>query len=137
MPYTYTLTTLIPASPREVYEAWLDSQAHSAMTGGTATMSREVGGAFTAWNGYIKGSNIELVEASRIVQSWRTSRFEPDHEDSVITVSLAEADGGTALMLEHANVPDDHISYERGGWQKSYFEPMQAYFVQIRLPGSE
>ncbi len=25
MPYTYTLTTTIPASPEEIYEAWLDS----------------------------------------------------------------------------------------------------------------
>lgn len=29
MRYTFTLTTFVPGSPREVYEAWLSSRAHS------------------------------------------------------------------------------------------------------------
>ena len=33
MPYTFTLTATIPASPEEIYQAWLDSIGHSEMTG--------------------------------------------------------------------------------------------------------
>ena len=43
MPYTFTLTTTIPASPEEIYRAWLDSLAHSEMTGGAANMSEQLG----------------------------------------------------------------------------------------------
>ena len=43
MPYSYTLSTVVPASPAEIYRAWLDSVTHSEMTGGEATMSDEVG----------------------------------------------------------------------------------------------
>jgi hypothetical protein len=32
------------------------------------------------------------------------------------------------LTLEHSNVPDEHKSYEEGGWQSNYFEPMIVYF---------
>jgi uncharacterized protein YndB with AHSA1/START domain len=131
MPYTYRLTTQLPASPAQVYRTWLDSRGHSEMTGGVAQMTAEPGGRFSAWNGYIGGRNLELLEPVRIVQSWRTTRFEDGHEDSVITVTLSEADGGTLLTLEHANVPDTHTSYEQGGWQKSYFAPMQAYFARL------
>jgi uncharacterized protein YndB with AHSA1/START domain len=130
MPYTFTLTTTIPASPEEIYQAWLDSLGHSEMTGGAASMSDQVGAAVSAWDGYISGRNLELVPGERIVQSWRTIEFADEHGDSVITVVLQEIGEGTLLTLEHSNVPDEHRSYEEGGWQQNYFEPMVAYFAE-------
>jgi uncharacterized protein YndB with AHSA1/START domain len=128
MPYSYTLSTVIPASPAEIYRAWLDSIAHSEMTGGEATMSDEVGADVSAWDGYITGRNLELIPGERIVQSWRTTEFDDEFEDSVITILLQETEGGTLLTLEHRNVPDEYKSYEEGGWQSNYFEPMIEYF---------
>ncbi len=128
MPYSYTLSTVIPASPAEIYRAWLDSIAHSEMTGGEATMSEEVGADVAAWDGYITGRNLELVPGERIVQSWRTTEFDDEFEDSIVTIVLQETEDGTLLTLEHSNVPDEHKSYEEGGWQSNYFEPMIVYF---------
>ena len=130
MPYTFTLTTTIPASPEEIYQAWLDSLAHSEMTGGAATMSEQVGAEVSAWDGYISGRNLELVPGERIVQSWRTSEFADEHGDSIITIVLRKRRGRTLLTLEHSNVPDEQRSYEEGGWQANYFEPMVAYFTE-------
>ena len=132
MPYTFTLTATIPASREEIYQAWLDSIGHSEMTGGEATTSDEVGAEVSAWDGYISGRNLELVSGERIVQSWRTSEFGDEDEDSVITVVLQETEDGTLLTLEHSNVPDEHKSYEQGGWQSNYFEPMVAYFTELK-----
>jgi uncharacterized protein YndB with AHSA1/START domain len=129
MPYEFTLTALIPAAPRRIYDAWLDSQEHTRMTGGKAETSAAVGGSFTAWDGYISGKNLELAPHMRIVQSWRTTRFTDQDADSRITVTLAPATGGTILTLMHSNVPDSHTGYEDGGWQTHYFEPMQKYFA--------
>lgn len=129
MAYTFTLTTVLPASAREVYEAWLDSIAHSEMTGGEAVMSDEVGASITAWNGYITGRNLELVPGERIVQSWRTSEFDDEHEDSIVTVMFEDTDEGALVTLVHSNVPDDQRSYEEGGWESNYFEPMESYFA--------
>lgn len=128
MSYSFKLVSTIPASPEAVYDAWLDSAAHSAMTGGEATVSDKVGANFTAWDGYIRGKNIELVKGRRIVQSWRTSEFSDAEPDSTVTVTLAPAKGGAEVTLEHSNVPDDHRSYEDGGWEDNYFKPMKAYF---------
>ena len=72
-------------SPEEIYQAWLDSLAHSEMTGGEANMSDQIGAEVSAWDGYISGRNLELVPGERIVQSWRTSEFADEHGDSVIT----------------------------------------------------
>ncbi|HXX03255.1 MAG TPA: SRPBCC domain-containing protein [Xanthobacteraceae bacterium] len=132
MPYTFVLTAAMPASTQEIYETWLDSLGHSEMTGGEATMSDEVGAEVSAWDGYITGRNLELIPGERIVQSWRTSEFGDEHEDSIITVLLQEIDDGTLLTLEHKNVPDEQRSYEESGWQSNYFEPMAAYFAARR-----
>jgi uncharacterized protein YndB with AHSA1/START domain len=136
MQYAFTLTTTIPASAREIYEAWLDSLAHSEMTGGEAIMSDEVGAEVAAWDGYITGRNLELVPGERIVQSWRTTKFTEEHEDSIITVTLEEVADGTLLTLVHSKVPEGQTSYERGGWQKHYFEPMKEYFAKRKGAGA-
>lgn len=128
MPYSFTLTATIPASAQEIYDAWLDSLAHSQMTGGEASMSDEIGAEVSAWDGYISGRNLELIPGERIVQSWRTTKFADQDDESIITVTLEEAPDGTLLTLVHSNVPDDHKSYEEGGWQSNYFQPMQEYF---------
>ena len=38
VPYNFTLAAIIPASPQEIYDAWLDSVAHSAMTRSEASI---------------------------------------------------------------------------------------------------
>jgi uncharacterized protein YndB with AHSA1/START domain len=136
VPYAFTLTTTIPASAQEIYDAWLDSFTHSEMTRGEASMSDEVGADVSAWNGYITGHNLELIPGERIVQSWRTTQFTDEHEDSIITVTLEEVQGGTLLTLVHSNVPDGQTSYELGGWREHYFEPMMDYFGQSKRKGA-
>jgi uncharacterized protein YndB with AHSA1/START domain len=132
VPYAYTLVTTIPASAQEIYDAWLDSLAHSEMTQAPASTSDEVGAEVSAWDGYITGRNLELTPGERIAQSWRTEEFDDEHEDSIVTLTLEEGDDGTLLTLVHSNVPEGHTSYELGGWEEHYFEPMKEYFTNRR-----
>lgn len=129
MTYKFTVSDVIPATPREVFNAWLDSRAHGAMTGSKATMSMKIGGGFTASEGYIEGVNLELVPGKRIVQSWRTSEFAASDRDSKITVTLRPVAGGTKLTLLHTSVPDGQTGY-KAGWREWYFEPMKTWFAK-------
>jgi uncharacterized protein YndB with AHSA1/START domain len=135
VPYVFSLTTTIPASAQEIYDAWLDSITHSEMTRSKASMSDEVGAEVSAWDGYITGSNLDLIPGERIVQSWRTTQFTDEQEDSIVTLTLEEVEGGTLLTLVHSNVPDGQTSYEQGGWQEYYFEPMKEYFANPQRAG--
>ncbi|HYL48651.1 MAG TPA: SRPBCC domain-containing protein [Stellaceae bacterium] len=130
MSLAFSVSDVVPAPPHAVYDAWLDSSAHAAMTGGhPATCSGSVGGTFTVWDGYITGKNLTLDPGKRIVQSWRTTKFTAADPDSEIEVLFEPVASGTLVTVNHRNVPDGHTSYRDGGWERSYFEPMKAYFA--------
>jgi uncharacterized protein YndB with AHSA1/START domain len=126
--YSFEVTGEIPAPCEDVYLAWLSSELHSAMTGGDAVVDPAVGGQFTAWGDYIAGTTLELEPFHRIVQSWRTTQFNDDDADSQIEVTFDPSETGTFITIRHSNVPEDHLGYENGGWQKSYIDPMRSYF---------
>ncbi len=127
MAIDFVVSAVIPASPEEVYHAWLSSEGHSGMTGSPASISDQVGDEFTAWDGYIHGKNLELEPHSRIVQSWRTSEFSASEPDSRIEITLVPVGTKTKLTLHHTGLPPHGGQYEEG-WVESYFEPMKEYF---------
>ena len=124
------LSTLIPAEPEKVYLAWLDSAGHTAITGSPAKIDRRIGGKFTAWDGYIEGTTLELQPFQRILQSWRTSEFPDSSPNSQLEVLFEPAEGGTRLTLIHTNIPDGQAEEYRQGWEDFYFTPMTSYFSE-------
>jgi activator of HSP90 ATPase len=89
-----------------------------------------VGGEFEAWDGYIRGSNLELDDAKRIVQSWRTLEFNDDEPDSRLEILLEPVGNQTKLTLRHTGLPPNGGQYEQG-WVENYFEPMKEYFTGL------
>jgi uncharacterized protein YndB with AHSA1/START domain len=126
-----TLWEIFPASPREIYEAWLSS-AHGKMVGSTATVDPRVGGAFTAWDGYIRGTTLELEPYRRIVQAWRTTQFPPASPDSRFELMLEQVEGGTRLTIRHTEIPEGQGGIYEQGWIDHYFRPMKEYFARKR-----
>ncbi len=123
----FALKTVIPATAEKIYKAWLSSDGHTKMTGGKAVVSDKVGERFTAWDGYIEGVNIKLEANKRIVQSWRTSQFEDDEQDSQLEIVLNEINGQTEITLIHSLLPQSGAHYQKG-WDDHYFQPMKDYF---------
>jgi uncharacterized protein YndB with AHSA1/START domain len=126
-----TLWEIFPASPREIYEAWLSS-AHGKMVGSTATVDPRVGGAFTAWDGYIRGTTLELEPYRRIVQAWRTTEFSAPSPDSRLELLLEQVEGGTRLTIRHTEIPEGLSASLEQGWIDHYFRPMKEYFARKR-----
>jgi uncharacterized protein YndB with AHSA1/START domain len=127
--YGFTVSDRISATPQAVYDAWMSSDQHGAMTGGRAAIDPRPGGAFQAWDGYITGTTLELEPGRRIVQSGRTSEFATDDPDSRIEVLLEPAELGTLITLHHTSIPEGQSGYEQG-WRDNYFDPMRAFFTQ-------
>src|SRR5687768_17315012 len=120
----FTISTVIPASVSDIYNDWLSSEGHEAMTGNPANVDGKVGGKFTAWDGYIFGSTVELDPHKRIVQAWRTTEFPDDAPDSRLEILFEETATGTKVTLIHSNMPVDQVDSYRQGWEDFYFKPM-------------
>jgi len=110
----------------------MDSKKHSSVTGAKATISRRVGGAFSVFDGYAHGTNVELVKDKRIVQEWRAEEPGwPDNYFSRVTFELAAVKGGTKLTFTHAGVPTANAKSIADGWREYYWEPLQRTFARI------
>lgn len=123
-----TLTVELNADTTKLYQSWLNSETHEAMTGGEANCSDTIGSDYSAWGGYITGRTLELVENTKIVQSWRTTEFDSTDEDSIIEVHFERIDNGTRLTLQQSNIPAGQKEKYAKGWQEHYFAPMKEYF---------
>lgn len=124
----FTLTATFAATAETIYKAWLSTQGHTLMTGSPAKVDGRIGGAFTAWDGYIWGTFLELEENKEIVQAWRTAEFPEDAEDSYVEIILEESNGRTKLILIHSTIPEEQADSYKIGWEDFYFKPMREYF---------
>ena len=123
----FDISDVINASPETIYNAWLDSELHSAMTGGIAFCSKEKNNVFTAWDGYITGKNLDLVSNELIIQAWRTFEFDDTDEDSFLQIKFTAVDEETEIKISHSNIPNGNADY-KSGWVEHYFNPMKTFF---------
>ncbi|MDX2009956.1 MAG: SRPBCC domain-containing protein [Myxococcaceae bacterium] len=125
-----TVSKVVPAPARRIYEAWLDAEEHALMTGAATSAGDD--GAYTAWDGYIEGRTTSAEPYTRIVQTWRASDFPEGHPASTLTVELTEVEGGTEVTLRHEGVPAGMADEYEKGWHEFYFGPMAKYFASPR-----
>jgi len=130
------------ANRKRMYEALTDGkqfqnvvQMSEAMKGGMppgakpAEISREAGGAFSIFGGYITGRQIELVPGERIVQAWRVGSWSPGIF-SIAKYELVEQGSGTKIVFDHTGFPVGQAEHLAGGWKANYWEPLEKYLAQ-------
>lgn len=124
----FTVEAILKATPEQLYSAYLDSDEHSDMTGGEALITEDEDDKFTAWDGYIWGTNLKLRRYDYIKQKWRTSDFRDQQEYSLVEIFFEPQDAQHTLMrIRHSNLRDEDIHYKQG-WVDNYFTPMKKYF---------
>jgi len=121
---------VLPATPGRIYSAYMDSAEHEAFTNnGPASISDDVGGAFSCHGGAISGRNVELVAGKRIVQAWRVASW-PAGVYSLVRIDLEPAGTQTRVKLTHDAIPEGERDHLDAGWHARYWEPLRAYFSQ-------
>ncbi|MBI4426822.1 MAG: SRPBCC domain-containing protein [Candidatus Kerfeldbacteria bacterium] len=81
---------MLPGTPHQVYELLMDEKQHASFSGGEASISQKVGGAFSTFDGWASGKNVELIPDKKIVQTWRADDWPAGHY-STITIKLLKA----------------------------------------------
>ena len=132
---------VLKASRKRVYEVLTDANqfdkviqmsgaVKTGMVKGTkpAEISREVGGAFALFGGYIFGRQLELVPNERIVQAWRVGSWEPGIF-SIARFALVEQGSGTKIVFDHMAFPKGDAEHLAAGWKMNYWEPMEKFLA--------
>lgn len=123
------LDIILPASAETIYNDWLSADGHTAMTGGAATAENRIGYYFTAWDDYISGKNLDLVQNKFIKQEWRTVEFPEEAPDSLLEITFEEIEPNkTKLTLKQTNLQEGDAKKYSDGWKMHYFEPMLSYY---------
>ena len=125
---TISQTVYIPAKPVEVYDMFLNPRKHAQFTGAKATIQRRIGGKFTAWDGYISGTIIEMVPRKKIVQEWQTTEWPSGMEPSILELQFNHEGDGTTITLTQSKVPSAQAKGYEKGWNDFYWEPLKKYF---------
>jgi len=129
-------------SRKRVYEAITDAkqfskvvQLSAAMQSGMVSggkpveVSPDVGGAFSAFGGYVTGRHVELIPYERIVQAWRAGGWDLG-QYSIAKFVLIEQGSGTRLVFDHTGFPEGKGQHLAEGWRTNYWEPLEKYFAQ-------
>src|SRR4030066_1481356 len=96
---------ILKASPKQVYDAYVDPKKHSEFTDSKATGKPKVGGKYSSWDGYIFGKYLVLDDGKRVVQDWTTTDWEEGYPASKLELTFNAVPGGTEIVMVHSNVP--------------------------------
>jgi activator of HSP90 ATPase len=140
LPRTITLAASLPAPPDQLFDMYLDADAHAAFTGSPVVIGARSGAPFRAFDGVLTGIVLH-VEAKRVVaQTWRSARWPAGAADSVLVLSFWPESEGGRIELVHVNVPEEDFAGVSDGWHKYYWAPWRAYLGDASawspVPGS-
>jgi len=124
------------SSRQRIYNALLDSKQFGQimqLSGAMAAMklgdkppviSRDVGGTFSLFGGYITGLQLELVPNARIVQAWRVGSWQPGIY-SIAKFELHEQEAATKIVFDHTGFPKGMAEHLASGWNDNYWSPLR------------
>jgi activator of HSP90 ATPase len=135
------MENVFAASRKRVYEALTDAKQFNeivklsaAVKSGMvkdmspAEISRETGGTFKLFGGFIIGRHLELVPNERIVQAWRVAYWDAGAY-SIAKFALSEEGAGTKIIFDHAGFPKGDAESLVTGWKGNYWEPLAKFLA--------
>ena len=135
---SYEVRRVVRAAPKRLFEAWIDSREHTAMTGVAAEIGGSPGQAFSLLDGRVKGVIAEVDPYHRIMQRW-SGGVPPAGTESRVELSLATGanyggigfphDDGTTITVRHWDLAATQTELGAQWWEETYFKPMDAYFA--------
>ena len=134
MPKTITQKIVFKnISSGKLYDMFLDSKHHAALTGtASAKISAKEGAKFTVHGDYITGKNLQLIPDRLIVQSWHASDWDENEIDSTFILLFEQNGKDTIIFITHANVPDKEADDIKQGWTDYYWKPWKKYLSEIK-----
>jgi activator of HSP90 ATPase len=122
---TFKKSFKINAEPSDIYSAITNPYTIELWTGYPAIMSVVPESEFSLWDGDITGKNLEFIPDKKVVQEWY---FGDNPEKSTVTIMIHPDKEGSAVTVEHTNIPDEDFNDIAEGWREYYMGAIINFF---------
>jgi activator of HSP90 ATPase len=86
MPKNVVLAASLPAAADKLFDMYLDTESHAAITGAPVIIEPRAGAPFHAFNGMLSGMILHVEPKRLIVQTWRSANWPAAAIDSWVVV---------------------------------------------------
>ncbi|KAG4426331.1 hypothetical protein IFR04_000514 [Cadophora malorum] len=128
---TVTDTEEFRAPATELYQTFTDPQRISAFTRAAPKLfeGAKKGGKFELFGGNVAGEYLELVEPTKIVQSWRLDQWPKDHYSRLeINFDQNDVDNVTVMRVSWSGVPVGQEEVTKRNWREYYVRSIKQTF---------
>ncbi|TVY82512.1 Uncharacterized protein LSUE1_G003155 [Lachnellula suecica] len=128
---TVTDTEEFRAPATECYQVFTDPQRIAAFTRAAPKLfeGAKKGGKFELFGGNITGEYLELVEPTKIVQSWRLDQWPKGHFSRLeITFDQNDVDNVTVMRVSWSGVPVGQEEVTKRNWREYYVRSIKQTF---------
>jgi len=128
---TVTDTEEFRAPASELYQTFTDPQRISAFTRAAPKLfeGAKKGGKFELFGGNVSGEYLELVEPTKIVQSWRLDQWPKDHYSRLeINFDQNDVDNVTVMRVSWSGVPVGQEEVTKRNWREYYVRSIKQTF---------
>jgi activator of HSP90 ATPase len=118
-----------PAS--ELYQTFTDPQRIAAFTRAPPKVfeGAKKGGKFELFGGNVSGEYLELVEPTKIVQSWRLNQWPKGHYSRLeINFDQNDVDNVTVMRVSWSGVPVGQEEVTKRNWREYYVRSIKQTF---------
>ncbi|KAH7419114.1 activator of Hsp90 ATPase [Cadophora sp. MPI-SDFR-AT-0126] len=119
------------APATELYQTFTDPQRISAFTRAAPKLfeGAKKGGKFELFGGNVSGEYLELVEPTKIVQSWRLDQWPKDHYSRLeINFDQNDVDNVTVMRVSWSGVPVGQEEVTKRNWSEYYVRSIKQTF---------
>lgn len=128
---TVTETTEFRAPASELYQTFTDPQRIAAFTRAAPKLfeGAKKGGKFELFGGNVSGEYLELVEPTKIVQSWRLDQWPKGHFSRLeINFDQNDVDNVTVMRVSWSGVPIGQEEVTKRNWGEYYVRSIKTTF---------
>ncbi|KAI9049026.1 hypothetical protein LZ554_006874 [Drepanopeziza brunnea f. sp. 'monogermtubi'] len=119
------------APATELYQTFTDPQRISAFTRAAPKLfeGAKQGGKFELFGGNVSGEYVELVEPTKIVQSWRLDQWPKGHHSRLeINFDQNDVDNVTVMRVTWSGVPVGQEEVTKRNWREYYVRSIKQTF---------
>lgn len=128
---TVTDTEEFRAPASELYQTFTDPQRIAAFTRAAPKLfeGAKKGGKFELFGGNVAGEYLELVEPTKIVQSWRLDQWPAEHYSRLeIVFDQNDVDNVTVMRVSWSGVPVGQEEVTKRNWGEYYVRSIKQTF---------